>query len=300
MATAPGYNNNPKPGTAAGKYGSPAKPKPNITPTPTWKPTNPGWGAATNANDMSGFGYDKPGVAPGAVTVQPQAPAKPSYGDFLASDPWVKQAQAAGESGIQEGESAFQKSLRQAFIDFGASDTSRLGDYAKYIDAPTIEAAKQNKFSKLAQSLKAQTANLRRGRAALAARGILSSGQATNDTLEQQNARETSDYGSLRDFLGGADQGLSSLAGLRRSYAESLGNAQNDAAKRYSDQYPDYSDAPGIQGSAPPTQAAAPKPISWGNNNNITTKAQLIAQLAPGVSYAQWAANHKAAAAGLK
>ena len=251
------------------------------------------------ANPAPGGG----GAAPGAVAPPVGGAPQPSYSDFLGSDPWVKQAQAAGESGIQEAESGFQKSLRQAFIDFGASDTSRLGDYAKYIDDPTIEAAKNNKFSRLARSLKAQTANLRQGRAALAARGMLSSGQATNDTTQQLNAREASDYGSLRDFLGGADQGLSNLAGLRRSYADSLRTAQNDAAGRYADQYPDYGDAPGIQGdqgSQAPTPAGAWGGISWGGKNGITTKAGLQASLAPGVSYAQWAASHPDAAARLR
>jgi len=241
---------------------------------------------------------------PGAVTAPPPVAAPkaggwttPNYGAIIAGDWELGQAQAQGAKDIGGAETDFQKRLRQAFIDFGASDTSRLGEYAKYIDNPTIEAAKQNKFSTLAQNLKAQTANLRQGRAALAARGMLSSGQTTNDTLTQEQGREQADYGGLRDFLGGADQGTSQLASLRQSIADRIAAARQSAADRA------YQDNPATWND--PGSSAAPLPgaasgISWGGKNGITTVAGLKSVLAPGVTYAQWAANHPAAAAKLK
>lgn len=253
---------------------------------------------------QSGRGYY---AVPGAVqppsgpaAPAPAAPATPQfnmpdYSSLIQGDYGYQQAQAQGQQALAQGETDFQKALRTAFIDLGAQDTSKLGEWAKYIDQPTIEAAKANKFAALAQNLQQATKSLRQNRAALAARGILSSGQTTQDTLTNQQAREQGDYGALRSFLSGTEQSAQGLAGLRSSIAAQISAAREAAAARAAAA---YQPQVGVPTTAPTDTAGTPwGGISWGGRSGITTKAQLLPML--NVPYAQWAKNHAAAAARL-
>lgn len=209
-----------------------------------------------------------------AVTTPAPAPAAPSgrwsvpdYSSMIPGDWEVTDAQAQGNQARAEAEAAFQKALRQAFIDYGG-DSARLGDYAKYIDAPTIEAARANKFSQTAQNLQAMTKALARSRAALAARGILSSGQTTADTRAALDARELADYSALRSFLGGADKGTASLADVRQQIADRIRAARASAAARLAQQYPatwlwDTPPAPPPVPEAPTTVPGARRSRAW-------------------------------------
>ena len=268
---------------------------------------NAGWGAATQANALPG--HDVPGTAanpaspftPAVTSVKAATPGHWNTTDWAAMIPgdWeVTGAEAAGNKMQGEAEASFQKALRQAFIDYGG-DSSKLGDYAKYIDEPTIAAAQNNKFSQTAQNLAAMTKGLRQSRAALAARGIGASGANTEMTRRALEAKEQGDYGALRSLLGYADEGTAGLAATRMSIAEKINAARQSAAARLAEQYPNTWDPGTPAASAVPPAAAGGGGISWGGKTGITTKAGLMSVLAPGVSYAQWAANHPAAAAKL-
>jgi len=291
----------------------------NVVPkkaTPVYQPTNAGWGAATNANDMSGFGYDKPGdilnpassFTPAVTAVKPATPGHWNTTDWASMIPgdWeVSEAQAQGNKLTGEAEGAFQKALRQAFIDYGG-DSSKLGDYAKYIDAPTIEAAQQNKFSQTAQNLAAMTKGLRQSRAALAARGIGSSGANTESTRRALEAKEQGDYTALRSLLGYADEGTAGLAQTRQQIADKIAAARSSAAARLAAQYPNTweegtpestYEIPASGGTVSPVPGAAPKPgtVSWGGSQ--MNAAQLAAELSrTGVNRATWIRNHPGAA----
>ncbi len=196
-----------------------------------------GWGGYTDpvkaaanpvkANDMSSFGYDVPGIGgnpaapyvPPTTAVKPATPGHWNTTDWAAMIPgdWeVTDAEAQGNKMQGEAEAAFQKSLRQAFIDYGG-DSSKLGDYAKYIDDPTIQAAQNNKFSQTAQNLAAMTKGLANTNAALAARGLGRSGKSTEVARRALEAKELADYTATRAFLGGADEGTAGLAQIRQS-----------------------------------------------------------------------------------
>jgi hypothetical protein len=239
-------------------------------------------------------------VTPAPVPAAPAAQGSwqtPDYASIIGGDWELAQAGAEGQKSIGEAENSFQQALRRAFIDYGGGDPSKLGEWAKYIDAPTIEAAKQNRMSAIAQNLASMNKALRRQRASLAARGMLSSGQTTADTQEALKAREAGDYGALRGFLSGAEQGMGGLNSVRQQIADRIAQARGNAAARAQEQY---------QPTWVPGESAAPTPapsqpwggISWGGVNGITTKAQL--QKVLNVPYAVWAKNHPAAAARLK
>jgi hypothetical protein len=257
------------------------------------------------------------GVAPGTVgapaqtgqapAVSAPAPAPkpgfwttPDYAGMIPGDWEVTGAEAAGRQATGEAESAFQKSLRQAFIDFGG-DASKLGDYSKYIDAPTIEAAQQNKFSAVSQALQAMTRTLRQQRAARAARGMSTSGAAVGQTRRTLEAREQADYNALRGFLGGAEQGESGLASLRRDIADKIAAARSSAGARLAASNPAYY-TPGEEAQVPAaTTPSATTPavttpawggISWGGVSGIKTKAQLQRALGYNQSLQTWARQH--------
>jgi hypothetical protein len=205
-----------------------------------------GWGSATNANDMSKFGYDVGTAAnpatpytPAVTSVKPATPGSwltTDYASMIPGDWEVTDAEAQGNKLTGEAEAAFQKALRQAFIDYGG-DTSKVGDYAKYIDAPTIEAARANKFSKMAQDLQAMTRSIKTGRSKLAASGASASAR-TLLTKNALDARELADYGATREFLGGADTGTAQLATVRAQIADKIAAARKSAADRLAAQYP--------------------------------------------------------------
>jgi len=279
-----------------------------------------GWGGATQANDMSKYGYDVPGTAgnPAAPYVGPVTAVKPAtpghwnttdWASMIPGDWEVTDAQAQGNRLQGEAEAAFQKSLRQAFIDYGG-DSSKLGDYSKYIDDPTIQAAQNNKFSQTAQNLAAMTKGLRQQRAALAARGMSFSGANTEVTRRALEAKEQGDYGALRTLLGAADEGTAGLAQTRTNIADKINAARSSAAARLAAQYPNVWEEgtpestyevpgyggtiPAVPGGAPPAAAAAGT-VNWGGSQR--NAAQMAAELArTGVNRATWIQRHPGAA----
>jgi hypothetical protein len=230
------------------------------------------------------------------------------WASMIPGDWEVSDAEAQGNKMQGEAEAAFQKSLRQAFIDYGG-DSSKLGDYSKYIDAPTIEAAQSNKFSQVAQNLAQMTKSLRQQRATLAARGMGSSGANTEATRQALAAKEQNDYTGLRSFLGGADQGTAGLAQTRQTIADKIAAARSSAAARLAAAYPntweegtpESTSVVPVPGATPPPAAAAPPAagtVNWGGTQK--NAAQMAAELArTGVNRATWIRNHPGAAATL-
>lgn len=302
-----------------------------ITPPTAWNPPTGGWGSATQANNLNTIPgntlkYDVPGVAsnPSAPFVAPpQGPAavastpgywnKPDYAALLAGDWEPEQAAIAGQKQQGEAETAFQLALRRAFVDYGGSADKLDEKFRKYIDDPTIEAAKANKFSTMAQNLQAQTKALANQRAQLAARGMTRSGANTAITKRALDARELADYTAGRSFTGGAEEGLSGLAKTGMEIANAIAAAKARAAARIAEENPQtwvpgtgggyegasaYEDVPA---AAPPAAAAAAPwgGVSWGGTSGIKTKAQLQSKLGYNQTLAQWARDHPAAWAKL-
>jgi hypothetical protein len=244
----------------------------------------------TVANDMSAYGYDKPGTVanpsaptvlmpdgsyqaqvPKTVTV-PGTPGKwitQDYSQWIPTDWEVTGAEGAGREKQAAAEAQFQQNLRRAFIDFGG-DASKLDDkYRSYIDDPTIEAAKANKFSQTAQNLAAMTKTLANRRAQLAARGMSFSGANTQATRAALDAREQADYSAGRGFTGAAEQGLTDLTTVGQQIRDAIANARASAAARLAAQYPAQWD-PGTEDQTqtvyedpvytpPPARAPAPR-----------------------------------------
>jgi hypothetical protein len=164
----------------------------------------------------------------------------PPQGAGLIGGDWeVQQAETDMASQMARKRGDFQAGLRQAFVDLGASDASKLGNLGKYIDAETIQKAIENKYSQTATIGKQAERSRAVNNAALAARGMLSSGQTTQDQADVSAAAESGRYMALRNFLGQGAGDLSSLADLESDLARNIAMARGAAAGRAAETYPE-------------------------------------------------------------
>lgn len=266
---------------------------------------NYGWGSATHANDMSSFGYDVPSQAPGGPPVVSGAvPSgggggfqEPDWAALIAGDPEYQSAMSGFGKANANDHGALQEAIRRAVVGGGYD----LGT-DEWIDETTRQAALGNQTSTRAGIAD----ELRRGSAqsdaSLAARGILSSGQFTENRGQLQRGADTANA-SARDQL------LNVILGGQRGYANAVSERDAQLQQLRASVAGRLAQNPGIFGpaaaaapAAPGTPQGAPAAaapwggISWGGRTGIKTRAALIASLAPGVTWASWAANHPDAA----
>jgi hypothetical protein len=183
----------------------------------------------------------------------------PPQGAGLIGGDWeVQQAETDMASQMARKRGDFQAGLRQAFVDLGASDTSKLGNLGKYIDAETIQKAIENKYSQTATIGKQAERSRALNNASLAARGMLSSGQTTKEQGDVSAAAESGRFQALREFLGQGAGGLSSLADLESDLARNIAMARGAAAGRAAETYPDaFLDSPAAPGATTGTTKSA-------------------------------------------
>jgi hypothetical protein len=159
------------------------------------------------------------------------------YVPMIGGDWEVQGIQGAGEARLERARGGFRQSIRQALIDMGVVDPSKLGNLGQWIDQDTIQKAAQNKYSRTAQIAQREELQRRTGEASLAARGILSSGQTTTEAERRLAEAEGGRYEALRSFLGAGEQGLTGLADLESEIAEQLAQARFNAAQRAAEYY---------------------------------------------------------------
>jgi hypothetical protein len=155
----------------------------------------------------------------------------------LIGSSWeVAQAQAFMAEQVARARSSMKAALRQNFIDLGVPDVSQLGNLGKYINKDTIQAAINNKYSVYGQvKLQEAQANTRNA-AALAARGMLESGQSSVSAQDVINQAEQARYMGLREFLRAGAQGLEHVGDVEAQMAQGVMQAQFAAAQRIAQQ----------------------------------------------------------------
>jgi len=279
-------------------------PKPKPVPKLTWQPPDRTYTGTMGPGDIPIYTpHAAPAAAnPNAAVDAPPRTAErqtgywniPDYDALLAGDWEPANAAIRGKELTDTARAQFSKAFRQAFIDWGGDPTKVGEQFRSYLDDPTIEAAKTNKFSAMAQNIAAMTKSLRNQRAQAHARGMGTSGKNVGLTRSALEAREKADYGDLRSFLGGAEQGLTGISEADRQAADLLAEARSRAAARIADTHPQtWEGGPGDE-LADDGTAAAPEwgGISWGGRSGIKTKAQLQAALGYGQTLAKWAKDH--------
>ena len=190
---------------------------------------------AQNA-DTSQFGFG------GTLTDPSQAAQK--YRDLIGGDWGVQGMESEMNARLGRARGDFQSNLRQALVDLGVTDPSKLGNLGSYIDADTIKRAAENKYSQTSRIAQAELQKKSQSEAALAARGGLSSGQATRERTGILAEGENQRYDALRNFLSAGQQGLSGIADLQDELAGRLGQARFDAAGRAAETYGNFGTDP--------------------------------------------------------
>ena len=190
----------------AAEYGWTGSPDPNVVTraTQTGAPNLEGvgdyWGA-----DTGGFG--------GSI-----APYSGPSGDLL-------QSQSTEDLGVMS--SSMTSKIRQALVDLGLTDVSQLDEGArKYVDDPTLAAAKANKYSLYQQIADASAKATAQSRAELAARGMLGSGQLTKSAQDIIKQGEEKRYAGTRTFSGSVGELLSAYAQRQREWAQRIAEAR--------------------------------------------------------------------------
>jgi len=179
----------------------------------------------------------------------------PDYQNLWQGDPeWIRtQAQIEANEGTLGRQRA--DAVRQALIQFGAAPTGWSSGFGDVGEAD-IAAAQQNPFSTMKEISRARSMGSEDLRAALGARGILSSGAWTggeNMLQRQQELTSTQETNKL----------LSALKGYESSYGQGLNQyeAQRQAAMQnafgrtlasYLPQWMDTTPVPGPSGPEPP------------------------------------------------
>ena len=216
------------PGQSAMALGKPSAPSFSIpagTPKYGSLPTNPG----------EAFAGAKLG---GPLKTTPIFTAAGNGPGMINGDWEVADAEAMMASQMARARGDFTAGMRRGLVDLGLGDVSKLGSLGQYIDADTIKNAVANKYSQTAQIAQKEQRGRAVNNAALAARGMLRSGQTTKSQQDVSNEAESLRYGALRDYLSGAETGLMGLGDREAQLAQGVAQARYSAAARLANLYP--------------------------------------------------------------
>ena len=202
--------------------GTPENPSPPYTPPDVTSPTTP---------------YVPPVRTPGT----PGTAGRWDIYDWMRDLPtdWeVVGAEGTGKMGVDNAENNFQRTLRQSFIDTGGDFSKIPEQFRQYIDQATIDQAKNNKYSLMAQNALTMRRTIRGQRARMAARGSEISGANTEMTRRQLESKELADINAYRSFEGGAFTGLGTVLDARLQALRGVQSAQSSAAARLAAAHP--------------------------------------------------------------
>jgi hypothetical protein len=160
----------------------------------------------------------------------------PDYGQYqqyIQNDPIYQQTLANLGAGDASSLAQAQAAARRAAILFGDPSAIPQG----WIDADTSWLAGQNQYSTLAQLGRSHQTNLRQMQDALAARGMLRSGELGHGLEQENTAYGQAQYTArqeLLDYLAGVQAGL---AGSQQTNAQAKAQALAEAYQRAVEQY---------------------------------------------------------------
>ena len=208
----------------------------------------------------------------------PAAPASNPYSDLISS--FLNQTRADLQADSVADAAGRDASLRRLIISYGdAPDLDKLGiskDAAGFLkgvlDEKTKGLARQNTEEGTSIKARLDRENMlaqRRIPAALAARGVLRSGQTGSDLGDQQLAYKQRGFDTLNELLGSAEGTVGSFLNAERERQRALAEAEQEAAFRaqdvWGDSYLDQSDAGpqaavNLKGVSTQTKTRPPKP----------------------------------------
>lgn len=202
----------------------------------------------------------KPVISAGAVQSQ-----RPSYSDYfnkaLPGDWEVLAAEGAFGTEMGRLRNLLTGDIRESLIGLGLPQDEKVqGEFGSYIDQDTITKAIGNKYSTAAQIAAQEQKQRKMQTAALAARGMLRSGQTTNQLAGIAAEGERGRFQAVQDFLTGARGGLKQLGETEASLQGDVATARANAAARLAQQY----------GWDFPDQGEEPAPAAAGGTTTVT------------------------------
>lgn len=181
-------------------------------------------------------------------TTPGQAAYTPDYSSMIGGSWEVGAAESQMAAQMAAARAQLQNSLRAGFIDLGyTGSSSQLGDLSKYIDKGTIQKAIDNKYSTYAQIKQQEDVANTFNQNDLIARGLGTSGTATETASDTIQRAEQARYEGLRNFLSGGQSGLSNLAMMKSQLAGQVLNARFAAAQRLAAMYPPTPATPAVE-----------------------------------------------------
>lgn len=216
---------------AAGVYGSPlAKPVAQASAPPP----SAGFGGFDSSGNFTGDtstgGYTGPGTATTPPPAAPNAPPPtvdtgggntPDYGGLIQNDPTYVAAQSAAQQAQAAAAAQRSAAVKSAIIQYGGLPTGFTDTYGD-ADQATLDNAKQNQFSTLANLAKTYAQNQQTLRAQLAARGALQSGDLNYGEDQNQQAYGQQQYDAGNAFGGQYTNALNAYSGVLGTNAQNL------------------------------------------------------------------------------
>lgn len=196
-----------------------------------------GGGSSGGAPPPPNYGYPTNPTMAG-LWANPFSYGAPDYQALIGGDWEVIGAEGYKKGALERARAQYRQSLNQALIDLGVTDLGQLGKFGEYVDADTISKAASNKYSAMAQIANQQRKSTSQSSASLAARGILASGQNVENRENIIEGAESARYGAMREFLSGAESGLTGLGDLEFELDQRLLAARGAAGARAAETYP--------------------------------------------------------------
>lgn len=213
------------------------------------------------SKDIGGVLPAPPPPAPptGTATVPQHAPMTPAghvqtspgytpdYNALLGSDPGYLAAANAAQQANAQGAAARRAALRQLVIRYGGLPGG-FGDVYGDVDQATLDAAKSNQFSALAQMKDNYTKSLDQFQRGLAARGMLQSGELGYGSDQLQRGEAQQEYDAANQFgdqaQGAINQYLGIVSGSNQNLAGAVSQAESNLISNptYQPVAPTYAD----------------------------------------------------------
>lgn len=195
-------------------------------PGPSASPTTP---AGPSAGQAAPTPLDN---SPSSITTDPGS--TPDWNSLITGDPGYQAAQSAAQAAAATASAQRQAQIRQALIQYGGMPSGFADAYGD-VDQATLDAAKGNQYSTLANLQKGYQQSLEQFKRALAARGMVGSGDMNFGQQQIDQGYGQQQYDAANAFSGQVNPAINAYTGVLNQNAQNLGQAISQAeANQYS------------------------------------------------------------------
>jgi len=172
---------------------------------------------------------------------------EPDWNSLINANFYTQEAESQAGPQRAQADINLKSGIANALYNYGWDPSTMglagWGTAAPYIDQAAIDAASGNQYSALATTARQQAAAQAQSDAALAGRGMLSSGQQATNTGNIQTAAGEARQNAYSTLMGAVQTGINRRADVESQIAQALSDARAKAAAFVSQNY----QAPSIQ-----------------------------------------------------